>query len=182
MNEYIVTIVPVVNDSFASPAVQTRVRVELEGGHPAVKEVVIQPIEGAEMRGGELPYVNLELLLSAFIPGATDPRLGPRAASATPPTVTTAAAPAVAVRGKDPAGEPVPAVRSRKSWISRSSVAATRIQAGRAYRRAPQDDELQAVYRDTGTIAGVAGHFGVPAHTAQGWISRLRRKHTADGG
>ncbi|MBF5030009.1 MULTISPECIES: hypothetical protein [unclassified Micromonospora] len=174
MNEYIVTIVPVVDDSFASPAVQTRVRLELEGGRPTVKEVVIQPVEGAEMRGGELPYVNLELLLSAFIPGAAGDRPGVSVTGGALPRVSTGAAePARAEPASPTAG------RSRKGGLSRKPSATARIQAGRAYRRAPQDDELEAVYRQTGTIAGVAGHFGVPAHTAQGWITRLRRKHSA---
>ena len=50
---------------------------------------------------------------------------------------------------------------------------------GRAYRRAPGIEELEAAYAETGTIAGVAEHFDVPVHTAQGWISRLRRKTAA---
>lgn len=177
MNEYIVTIVPVVNDSFASPAVQTRVRLDLEEGRPTVREVVIQPVEGAEMRGGELPYVNLELLLSAFIsPGAAgDPPGVSVSGGAALPRVSTGPAEPAPVEAAGPSG----GGRSRKGGLGRKPAATARIQAGRAYRRAPQDDELEAVYRQTGTIAGVAGHFGVPAHTAQGWITRLRRKHAA---
>lgn len=178
MNEYIVTIVPVVRDSFASPAVQTKVRVDLLDGRPTVKEVVIQPVEGAEMRGGELPYVNLELLLSAFMPAAAGHQPGTQAAAARPSVTADSAAP---TEPSTSTAAPVPAGRGRKSGLSRTPTPGARIQAGRAYRRAPQDDELESVYLETGTIAGVADHFGVPAHTAQGWITRLRRKHLVAG-
>lgn len=46
----------------------------------------------------------------------------------------------------------------------------------RAYRRMPDPAEVKAAYLASRTITGVAEHYGVPTHTAQGWISRLRRK------
>jgi hypothetical protein len=46
---------------------------------------------------------------------------------------------------------------------------------GRAYRRMPEASELQTVYDKVGTVTGVAKHFGVPRHTAQGWMARLRK-------
>lgn len=45
-------------------------------------------------------------------------------------------------------------------------------QTGRVYRRTP--DDLAAVLERVGTVAGVAAHYQVPRHTAQGWVSRLR--------
>ncbi len=41
----------------------------------------------------------------------------------------------------------------------------------RAYRRMP--DDFAAVYRQTGSAAQVAEHYGVPKHTVYGWIRRL---------
>ncbi|WP_215544126.1 hypothetical protein [Amycolatopsis sp. CA-230715] len=46
----------------------------------------------------------------------------------------------------------------------------------RTYRRAPEFDELAKVYDEVGTITGVASHYDVPVHTAQGWVTRMRNK------
>ncbi|MBL6279840.1 hypothetical protein JMF97_27155 [Micromonospora fiedleri] len=46
----------------------------------------------------------------------------------------------------------------------------------RAYRRMPDPSELKDIYLKNRTVTGVAKHYGVPTHTAQGWITRLRRK------
>ncbi|HKS98927.1 MAG TPA: hypothetical protein VJT31_05290, partial [Rugosimonospora sp.] len=80
-------------------------------------------------------------------------------------------APAAPGRGRTPAN------RGRAAAPRRSSVAKNdHLESGRAYRKAPELPELEAVYLETGTIAGVAEHFDVPVHTAQGWITRMRRK------
>jgi hypothetical protein len=46
----------------------------------------------------------------------------------------------------------------------------------RAYRRMPEPDEVMAAYTSAGTITGLAEHFGVPRHTANGWARRLRQQ------
>lgn len=46
----------------------------------------------------------------------------------------------------------------------------------RAYRRMPEPDEVMAAYTTAGTITGLAEHFGVPRHTANGWARRLRQQ------
>jgi hypothetical protein len=43
---------------------------------------------------------------------------------------------------------------------------------GRAYRRMPED--FAAVYQQAGSATAAAEHYGVPRHTANGWIRRLR--------
>ncbi len=43
---------------------------------------------------------------------------------------------------------------------------------GRAYRRMPED--FRAVYQQTSSPAAIADHYGVPRHTAQGWIRRIK--------
>lgn len=45
----------------------------------------------------------------------------------------------------------------------------------RAYRRMPPSAELKAVHMEKGTITAVAKHYGVPRHTAQGWMIRMRK-------
>ena len=42
----------------------------------------------------------------------------------------------------------------------------------RAYRRMPED--FRTVYEQTTSPAAIAEHYGVPRHTAQGWIRRIK--------
>jgi hypothetical protein len=47
---------------------------------------------------------------------------------------------------------------------------------GRAYRRMPPAEEVMAAYEQVGSVSGVAEHFAVPRHTAQGWARQLRKQ------
>jgi len=58
----------------------------------------------------------------------------------------------------------------------RGSTADTASGQDRPYRRMPPADEVLAAYEQTGTVSGLAEHFGVPRHTVQGWARRLRRE------
>jgi hypothetical protein len=62
------------------------------------------------------------------------------------------------------------------------AVVASRGRTDRAYRRMPDPADVKATYLASRTITGVAEHYGVPTHTAQGWISRLRRKGVIPAG
>jgi hypothetical protein len=44
--------------------------------------------------------------------------------------------------------------------------------AGRAYRRTP--DDIVAVFNQAPSATALARHYGVPRHTVQGWLRRLR--------
>jgi hypothetical protein len=119
-----------------------------------------------------------EMLLRAFGPQSGEsPRL----------TTTTAeprSAKAAKAGMQETTEEPTPqrpATKPRKTTAKRAVQPARRagIRDGRAYRKAPAAKELEAAYAEIGTINGVAEHFGVPVHTAQGWISRLRRNAAA---
>jgi hypothetical protein len=85
-----------------------------------------------------------------------------RAKTAAAPAGKRAAAPA-GKRAAAPAKKQAPAKRTR---------AADTTAPGRVYRRTP--DDLAAVFEQVETVAGVAAHYQVPRHTAQGWVSRLR--------
>jgi hypothetical protein len=168
MSQYIVTIVPVEDDgdAISGPVAQTVVRIETGTGRPAVKELTVRAPESAGLTGA-LPYVDFDMLLRAFIE-PTDGRgrggiIAPRPAA--PEPVTASPKSRVARRAARSHGRPAKAAR------------ASALTAGRAYRKAPELGELEAVYEQVGTISGVAAHFEVPVHTAQGWISRMRRKN-----
>ena len=112
-------------------------------------------------------------------PSASKPRRTKRTATATTPqpaappaarrdTAATAAAGKATKaagkrsgRGSSPARTPKPT----------KAVAETATN-GRAYRRMPQD--FAAVYGQGSTAAAIADHYGVPHHTAQGWIRRVK--------
>ena len=81
--------------------------------------------------------------------------------------------------------EAVPAVSrttTRTQPSSQTALRRTRAKTDRAYRRMPDPAEVKATYLASRTITGVAEHFGVPVHTAQGWVSRLRRKGVIPAG
>jgi hypothetical protein len=54
-------------------------------------------------------------------------------------------------------------------------------QQARPYRRMPPADEVMAAYNQIGSVSGLAEHFNVPGHTAQGWARQLRRHGYAIG-
>lgn len=161
MGQYIITIVPVTDDDFAGPVAQTTVRLETGSGRPAVTELIMRAPGGSSLLNGELPYVDFETLLRAFVPDGE-------------------AAPAPRERPTPKSAPKKPAAPSRAGGARSAGAKVSHLSAGRAYRRAPDVEELEAAYAETGSIAGVAEHFGVPVHTAQGWISRLRRKSAAE--
>jgi hypothetical protein len=73
-------------------------------------------------------------------------------------------------------GTATPASLEPRPYRTTSAAAARQGKTDRAYRRMPDPAELKATYLRSRTITGVAEHYGVPTHTAQGWVSRLRRK------
>jgi len=120
-------------------------------------------------------------------------------AGETPPPAAATAKPRRAKRAAPAAPAPEPATRSntRRTAAARTAGgkatkaaakragggrAAARQQAStkaakaaggeRAYRRMPED--FAAVYRQASTPAAIADHYGVPRHTAQGWIRRTK--------
>ncbi len=159
MGQYIITIVPVADDDFDGPVSQTTVRIETTNGRPAVTELIMRAPGGSGLINGELPYVDFETLLRAFVP-TRDAEPPPR-------------------ERKVPKAASKPGTPGRASRVRSTGAKVTHLPVGRAYRRAPDIEELEAAYAEAGSIAGVAEHFGVPVHTAQGWISRLRRKNAA---
>jgi hypothetical protein len=46
----------------------------------------------------------------------------------------------------------------------------------RAYRKMPDAAELMAAFAEVGSVTGLAERYGVPRHTAQGWIGRARKR------
>jgi hypothetical protein len=147
MAQYIVTITPVLGSGGnEDEGSRTTMRVVAEDGHAYIKELTVRVAENARLGPSEVIQVDLDILLQAFA----------------------SRQPEIAVRSQ---AAPV-AAGSARSMPSMSA----RAKPDRAYRRMPVPSEVKASYLASRTITGVAEHYGVPTHTAQGWVSRLRRK------
>ncbi|NLU78230.1 hypothetical protein HCA58_07515 [Micromonospora sp. HNM0581] len=159
MGDYTITIRAENADS------ETVISVDLDDATPRVVELVMRA--GSGMSAPALPSFDLNLLLRALFPDHTAP-LAPVVSSDD--------------TGEVPVDEPrVPGVgkRTPRSGANRAATAMRRrseasVPKGRVYRRMP--DDVVEVFNRTGTVTAVAEHYGVPRHTAQGWIGRLRRR------
>ncbi|GIF02130.1 hypothetical protein Ari01nite_95940 [Paractinoplanes rishiriensis] len=133
-------------------------------------------------------------------PSATAAATTPEAATGDPAPNTSAAAPAKRA-GRRPAGarpaendkprpsgtrrgrnQPAPAKPAPSKTAGKRATAAAAAPAAksteRVYRKMP--DDFAAVYRQAGATAAIADHYGVPRHTAQGWVSRYKKQETAE--
>ena len=79
---------------------------------------------------------------------------------------------AVATRRRRTAAAPAKSAPRKKAAAAK---AAAQTAGGRAYRRMPED--FRAVYEQTSSPAALAEHYGVPRHTAQGWIRRVKAEN-----
>jgi hypothetical protein len=159
VNQYIVTITPVASDGSGTEARPSMiVRVEVSDGEPHIVELSARAPAGTDLASGDLPPIDLKRLAQVFSDGTAVRR------TATPSTRRTVARP------------PAPTPNRTRS------VKETEVRTARAYRRMPDPESLKKAYAEIGSIAGVAKHYGVPTHTAQGWIGRLRRLGMAVSG
>lgn len=179
MNQYLVTITPVAGgDGDAGPQPQMVVRVDVSDGEPHIVELTMRAPAHSDLASGELPPIDLERLAHVFR----------RTVTPTPPAVAAGAeavgtGPAPRRRGGRRSGRATAAATAGQEQPTPRPEpvrpqAATK--APRAYRRMPDPDELRQVYTEVNSIAGVAKHYQVPTHTAQGWIGRLRRYDLTD--
>lgn len=174
MSRYIITITP------EPPGLgsQTTVRVDLSSGQPRVQELLVRSADKRGLASGDLPVIDFGLLISA-VSGGT------RAAADTTSGETASgrrrgrASGATAQTDRKSRSRTAAAARTGRRAAARPAAegaeGAENGGAERAYRRMPEPDEVIAVYEKVGTITGLAEHFGVPRHTAQGWAGRLRR-------
>jgi hypothetical protein len=68
---------------------------------------------------------------------------------------------------------PAKIAATKKAAVKKATAPNT--SGGRAYRRMPED--FRAVYQQTSSPAAIADHYGVPRHTAQGWIRRIKNEN-----
>jgi hypothetical protein len=115
---------------------------------------------------------------SPTTPTAPPARRASRRSAAATRTTDSAKAPASGDRRRrtQPAAKaPAPKKTTRKQ--ANATAADADSGSARVYRRMP--DDFTAVYRQAGTAAAIADHYGVPRYTAQGWIGRYNKQHAA---
>jgi hypothetical protein len=168
MSTYTITITP--DDTTRA---STTVRVDVSDDTARITEYLVRSGTPNGLAAHQLPAVDLDLLLRAVLPGAGK---GGLRASVTPAATTAPRRRAAPVRGRRGAK-----ATSAKAETPTKATKATRttgkkaVSGGeRAYRRAP--DDLVQVFNDLGGVTAVARHYGVPRHTAQSWVRRLRNE------
>ena len=209
----------------------TTLTVEVDGTTTRITELVVRAGAGNGLTAGQIPAVDIDLLLRVVTPAAggqhtitaspapdADPAAAEKgtavgaeesladAGDAAPVTATSspaeepaASTPADTEVTQDAVAERTPPTTARASGTSRAGArramaaskattagrkGTTRTGKGaaattgeRAYRRSPGD--LESVYQQTSSVAAVAAHYGVPRHTAQGWVRNLRRRQAS---
>jgi hypothetical protein len=181
---YTITIAPTDDDSGA----ETTIRVDTSTGDARITELTVRAADGGGLLPQQLPAVNLAELIAALAPSAP-------AISAEPAAQPAALHPAEADAGvSEPTPPPAAPTRTRGARKKATKKAATRTRQAkaeqttaaaqsngrRAYRRMPESSEVLDAYRQVGGTTALARHFGVPRHTATGWLRRLRGQGLLD--
>ncbi|MFC4997936.1 hypothetical protein ACFPIJ_08860 [Dactylosporangium cerinum] len=178
MSAYLVSIAPapdatgaVESDAFVS------VRVETTGNTARIVEMIVRSSSPAGLSLQRLPQIDLALIGRALASGAldgvtetTDPEPDTDAAEHVSPAAPRATASPRAATPRSAASPRAAATSSRTKRESKQAGS-----AGRAYRRMPDVAELLATFGEIGSVTGLAEHYGVPRHTAQGWMGRARK-------
>jgi len=184
---YTITITPTNDDSGA----QTTIQVDTASGKARITELTVRAADGGGLSPHQLAAVNLDALIAALSPTSTN---APAAITAGAPTVrpdivaeadagvsdvtsqpAAAAAPGTGRARKSARKGTAKKAPSRARQAKAEKAAAAPSSTGRrAYRRMPEPSEVLDAYRQVGGTTALARHFGVPRHTATGWLRRLR--------
>ncbi len=163
---------------------QTCIQVDTATGSARITELTVRAAGGGALSAEHLAGVNLDALIAALAPS------GPEEITAS--TQSTAPAGQPDIDG-EPSPPPAPAgsspLRTRvktgrkanakqapsRTRQAKADMAAAQASSGRrAYRRMPDPSEVLDAYRQVGGTTALARHYGVPRHTATGWLRRLR--------
>lgn len=166
MGSYTVVIVPdsAGDSSDSSDAPRITIRIDTTPTNARITGIAIRTTAPTGLTARNVPDVDISAIVTAL--AARFPPPGLRARSAEPSPAAPAQWPEQAVLGE---------VWTATGPRTAPPLRIAHDEAGRAYRRMPEISELRANYQTLGTVTAVAKHYGVPRHTAQGWIGRLRK-------
>lgn len=153
---------------------QTTIRVKTAPGSARITELTVKATGGGGLSPDELSAVDLDALIAAIAPAGTTTITELATEVPTGGPAHLPGKPGRRAKAADPRAAHTKAANGK----SRRTMAATdgeRSDTGRrAYRRMPEVDEVLDAYRRVGGTTALARYFGVPRHTATGWLRRLR--------
>jgi hypothetical protein len=150
---------------------QTTIRVKTAPGRAQITELTVKAAGGGGLSPHELSAVDLDALIAAIAPTGTT-----TVAELTGdmPSDVPAHLPGKPGRRAKAAGAGTKAANGKPRRVGATTVSERSDTGRRAYRRMPEVDEVLDAYRRVGGTTALARYFGVPRHTATGWLRRLR--------
>jgi type IV secretory pathway VirB10-like protein len=152
---------------------------------PALAETVVPPVDAVDAPAAAAAEEPAPVKASRPRRAKRTPAAAPVAEAAPPRTrraraakaAAKAAAPREAGTGRRRrSAAAAPATATEETAPTRKATAkkagTTAAGGGRQYRRMPED--FASVYQQTSSASALAEHYGVPRHTAQGWIRRVK--------
>src|SRR5262245_55263256 len=143
---------------------ETTVSVDVDGATTRILELSVRAGGGGGLPS-QLPLPDFTLLLRAILAATVDDQLP------MPPNGSLVRR-AGAREGERQGGIRLVDLEGQRHARLDSVPAPSNVLGARAYRRMP--DDLMEVFERTRSVTAVSRHYGVPRHTAQGWINRLR--------
>jgi hypothetical protein len=177
MSEYTITLATEPsNDHGSDGYVHTTVRVSTAGGTPRIIELSISSGSSNGLEVDDLPPVDLGMLVRAFSFDVRHANLEPKQVAPSKNSVNVRAS-----KASEENRQPRDA-RTKKEKNVKPDTRTSDDPQARAYRKMPEADKVLTVLEEVGTVTAMAQHFGVPRHTAQGWMQRIRRQSVEGDG
>ncbi|MGY1900761.1 hypothetical protein [Nocardia gipuzkoensis] len=129
---------------------------------PRVTGVTVSSGGPDGLTSSNFPQIDLPAVIEALAA-----RMPARSASSEPPLPDDSSIPATE------------SVKEAHDPVDTETADSAEPESGRAYRKMPDPDELRENLQKIGTVTGLAKYYGVPRHTAQGWVGRLKKLDTA---
>jgi hypothetical protein len=164
---------------------EATLRVETDPSAPRVIEMTVRATAAEGRSASLLAAIDLQGVVMALSAGVRSVPVGSREPDTAPaPRSSSESTSAEVRRTRSTVRKATPAktaskTTGRKAADARAageiSNAPSRRKSERPYRHMPDPAELAAAYEEVGTVTGLAQRYGVPRHTAQGWVARLRK-------
>lgn len=179
MGVYTIAITP---EAVDQTPMQVMIRAKIDADVSRIIEIAIRSAEPGGLSQGAFPQIDLHAIAQVLLSGAAVGQQEPAIAGGPETTPDGPGRPPLPLPDEEAVSVGSDRVTTRRRSLRRPAAGgggpattAPREGSGRAYRRMPDAEEVLAVYEKVGTVTGVAGHYGVPRHTAQGWMGRIRK-------
>jgi hypothetical protein len=150
---------------------QTTIRVKTAPGSAQITELTVKAAGGEGLSPHELSAVDLDALIAAIAPTGTTTVTE---LTSDLPSDVPAHLPGKPGRRAKATDAETKAANGKARHVGAPTVSERSDTGRRAYRRMPEVDEVLDAYRRVGGTTALARYFGVPRHTATGWLRRLR--------